>query len=169
MMLRILTYAHLLGYDRSFSILDTVDQRRVLKEAMEKAKVSDKMVPIRQVQQQISSAKNKLIYPEEYAKEVGKDLQKQQLSEIYNYYQEELRQNNCLDFDDILALTVFLFEEQPQVLSYYQERFRHLLVDEYQDTNYAQYVLFACWPPSIIISLLSVTTISLSTASAALI
>ncbi|NLK01661.1 MAG: UvrD-helicase domain-containing protein [Clostridiaceae bacterium] len=142
MMLRILRqHAHLLGYDRSFSILDTVDQRRVLKEAMEKAKVSDKMVPIRQVQQQISSAKNKLIYPEEYAKEVGKDLQKQQLSEIYNYYQEELRQNNCLDFDDILALTVFLFEEQPQVLSYYQERFRHLLVDEYQDTNYAQYVL----------------------------
>ncbi len=142
MMLRILRrHSHLLGYDRSFSILDTVDQRRVLKEAMEKAKVSDKTVPIRQVQQQISSAKNKLIYPEEYAKEAGKDLQKQQLAEIYNYYQEELRQNNCLDFDDILALTVFLFEQQPQVLSYYQERFRHLLVDEYQDTNHAQYVL----------------------------
>ncbi|HHU07029.1 MAG TPA: UvrD-helicase domain-containing protein [Clostridiaceae bacterium] len=142
MMLRILRlHSEYLDYDRSFSILDSDDQKRVLKESMEKAGVSDKTSPIRQIHQEISKAKNKLIYPEEYAKTAGKDLKIRQIAEIYGYYQKELKQNNCMDFDDILALTVFLFRQQPDILAYYQERFLHVLVDEYQDTNYAQYEL----------------------------
>lgn len=142
MMLRILRqHADYLDYDKSFSILDTDDQKRVIKDSMQKAGISDKSNPIRQIQQEISKAKNKLIYPEEYAKAAGKDMKRRQIAMIYENYQNELKQNNCMDFDDILALTVFLFEEQPNILAYYQERFLHVLVDEYQDTNYAQYVL----------------------------
>lgn len=142
MMLRILRlHAQYLGYDKSFTILDSDDQKRVIKDSMNKAGVSDKSTPIRQIQQEISKAKNKLIYPEEYAQSAGIDMKRRQVSEIYDYYQKELQQNNCMDFDDILALTVFLFEQQPDILAYYQERFIHVLVDEYQDTNFAQYEL----------------------------
>lgn len=142
MMLRILRqHADLLGYEKTFSVLDTDDQRRILKEAMKKIGLNDKTTPVRYIHQEISKAKNKLIYPQEYEKKAASDLSKRQIAEIFSIYQNELKQNNAMDFDDILALTVFLFEEQPQVLAYYQERFLHLLVDEYQDTNYAQYML----------------------------
>ena len=132
-----------LGYDTSFSIYDTDDQKTLMKQIFKAMEVNSKQYKERGVLGMISSAKNELIGPEEYmmnAKIAG-DYRSQKIAEIYREYQSQLKKNNALDFDDLLVKTVELFENHPEILEYYQEKFRYIMVDEYQDTNTAQFRL----------------------------
>ncbi|BAF60710.1 superfamily I DNA and RNA helicases [Pelotomaculum thermopropionicum SI] len=128
------------GRDRNFVIYDADDQLTVLKDCIKELKLDDKKHPPRAVAAAISQAKNMLMGPGEYERHAY-DQFSQAVSEVYSLYQDRLVKNNAVDFDDLIFLTVRLFREYPQVLAYYQNRFRHILVDEYQDTNHAQYVL----------------------------
>lgn len=130
-----------LGYGRNFVIFDTSDQQTVIKEAIKAMGLNDKNFPPRAVLSQISSAKNRMQSPEEFAAENAADYYKSRIAEIYKRYQQALKDSNGLDFDDILMLTVMLFEKCPEVLSYYRRKFQYILVDEYQDTNPVQYRL----------------------------
>ncbi|MGC7847500.1 DNA helicase PcrA [Desulforudis sp. 1088] len=129
-----------LGYDRGFVIYDEGDQQTVVKSCLADLDLDPKKYPPRGMLTAISHQKNWLVDAEEYA--AGADGYWEELvAQVYKRYQERLRENNALDFDDLLCMTVRLFREIPQVLEYYQERFRYILIDEYQDTNHAQYVL----------------------------
>ncbi len=130
-----------LGYGKSFTIYDADDSLRVIKDVMSDLKIDDKMFKPKTVQIEISNAKDSMVSPNEYMTSAGSDFRKQQIARIYVNYQLRLRQANAVDFDDIICKTVELFEENPDVLEYYQNRFKYLLVDEYQDTNHAQYRL----------------------------
>ena len=130
-----------LGYDTNFTIYDTDDQKHVIKEIIKQMDLDTRMYKDRALLSAISSAKNELISPEEYQLSVAGDWNGQVISKVYNAYQRMLKQNNALDFDDLLMKTVELFQSQPDVLDSYQERFRYLMVDEYQDTNTAQFAL----------------------------
>ncbi len=130
-----------LGYGKSFTIYDADDSLRVIKDVMADLKIDDKMFKAKSVQAEISNAKDSMVSANEYMATVGSDFRKQQIARIYLNYQLRLRQANAVDFDDIICKTVELFEENPDVLEYYQNRFKYLLVDEYQDTNHAQYRL----------------------------
>ena len=130
-----------LGYGKSFTIYDADDSVRMIKDAMSDLKIDDKMFKPKSVLGEISRAKDSMVSPEEYMVTVGSDFRKQQIAKIYSRYQSRLLQANALDFDDIICKTVELFEKNPDVLEYYQNRYRYLLVDEYQDTNHAQYRL----------------------------
>ncbi|MDA8233452.1 MAG: DNA helicase PcrA [Clostridia bacterium] len=129
-----------LGYDRNFVIYDSSDAQTVVKECLKQLNMDDKQYPPRAVAAAISDAKNKLLNPGQYRKQAY-DFYTQRAAEVYQLYQSKLKQNNALDFDDLIMLTVRLFKEQPQTLGYYQQRFKYILVDEYQDTNHAQYTL----------------------------
>ncbi|TEB04659.1 ATP-dependent DNA helicase PcrA [Pelotomaculum schinkii] len=128
------------GRDRNFVIYDTDDQLTLVKECMKDLALDDKKFPPRAVAAVISQAKNQLYSPVDFEQRAY-DILSRNAASVYHRYQEKIRQNNAVDFDDLIFLTVRLFRDYPQVLSYYQERFRHILVDEYQDTNHAQYVL----------------------------
>jgi len=128
------------GYDRNFVIYDTTDQQALIKACLKEANLDEKKFPPRAVGAAISDAKNKLLSPQEYAARAD-DYFEQVVAQIYESYQKKLKANNAVDFDDLIMLTVWLLRDNPQVLEYYQERFRYILVDEYQDTNHAQYVL----------------------------
>lgn len=142
MMLRILRqHAGLLGFSPSFTILDTDEQLSLLKRLMKEFGINEKLLVPREVLGKISSAKNRLCTAEDMAREAEKEVYKAEIAKLYALYQKALKEGNNMDFDDILAYAVFLFEQNPDVLSYYQNRFRHVLVDEYQDTNQAQYRL----------------------------
>ena len=130
-----------LGYDTNFTIYDTDDQKHVIKDIIKQMNLDTRMYKDRALLSAISSAKNELISPEEYQLSAAGDWNKQTISKVYSAYQRMLKQNNALDFDDLLMKTVELFQSQPDVLDSYQERFRYLMVDEYQDTNTAQFVL----------------------------
>lgn len=130
-----------LGYDTNFTIYDTDDQKHVIKEIIKQMDLDTRMYKDRALLSAISSAKNELISPEEYQLSVAGDWNGQVISKVYKAYQRMLKQNNALDFDDLLMKTVELFQSQPDVLDSYQERFRYLMVDEYQDTNTAQFAL----------------------------
>lgn len=132
-----------LGYENSFSIYDTDDQKTLLKQIYKAMSVDSKLYKERGILSIISSAKNELITPEEFALNAKSDgdYRLQKIAEIYREYQSQMKKNNALDFDDLLVKTVELFEAFPEILSYYQERFRYIMVDEYQDTNLAQYNL----------------------------
>ena len=130
-----------LGYDTNFTIYDTDDQKHVIKEIIKQMDLDTRMYKDRALLYAISSAKNELISPEEYQLSVAGDWNGQVISKVYKAYQRMLKQNNALDFDDLLMKTVELFQSQPDVLDSYQERFRYLMVDEYQDTNTAQFAL----------------------------
>lgn len=130
-----------LGYTRSFAIYDADDSLRVVKDAMSELKIDDKMFKPRAVLTEISRAKDSMTDPKEYESQCGSDFRKQQIARIYKSYQNRLQKANALDFDDIICKTVELFEQNPDVLEYYQNRWRYLMVDEYQDTNHAQYRL----------------------------
>ena len=129
---------HHLGYDRSFTIYDTADQQTLVKELIKTLQLSlNNPGP---VLGEISRAKSDFVSPKEYAsKAIG--FFEESVAKIYPMYQDYLRQNNSLDFDDLIKLTVELFEANPNVLEYYQEKFQYILVDEYQDTNRGQYLL----------------------------
>ena len=128
------------GYTANFVIYDTSDQKTVIKECLKQLNLDEKKFSPPAISAAISQAKNVLYGPAELEKK-SYDYFNQKVCEVYRLYQEKLHQNNALDFDDLLLHTVRLFRENPAVLAYYQDRFRYIMVDEYQDTNHAQYVL----------------------------
>lgn len=130
-----------IGYDTSFVIYDDADQQTLIKMILKEQNLDEKKFPPRGVAARISTHKNELRTPEMAYREAMGDFAEEKHAEIYRMYQERLKQNNALDFDDLIMLTVQLFRDYPEVLERYQERFRYILVDEYQDTNMAQYVL----------------------------
>ena len=134
-------YADRLGYTSHFTIYDTDDQRRLMKEIMRANNIDDKMFPHKSVLSYISSAKDELITPSEYRAEAGNDLRRQTIAELYKIYQKRLKEADAMDFDDMIVNTVELLRENPDVHDYYKNKFRYVMVDEYQDTNHAQYVL----------------------------
>ncbi len=129
------------AYTHSFAIYDTDDAVRVIKDAMNDLKMDDKMFKPKAVLGEISRAKDELKDPKSYQDLAGSDFRKQQIGKIYEAYAKRMRKANALDFDDIIIKTVELFQKCPEVLEYYQNRWRYLMVDEYQDTNHAQYTL----------------------------
>lgn len=133
-------HIHLLDYENSFAIYDDADQLILMKHIFEDLKISEKEMNPRSVLSHIGAAKNKLIGPQEFAK-IADSYFAQKVARLYGPYQERLKKNNALDFDDLLMKTVELFKAQPAVLDQYRERFRYIHVDEYQDTNHAQYIL----------------------------
>ncbi len=130
-----------LGYSRSFVIFDTSDQQTLIKDSIKELNLNEKNFPVREVLSKIGRAKDELKEPPEYTKEAGADFRLSKIARIYELYQRKLRNNNALDFDDIILLTIKLFLDYPDVMEYYQRKFRYILVDEYQDTNIAQYTL----------------------------
>lgn len=127
-----------LGYSRSFNIIDSDDQKSLVKECLKELGISEEEFPAKTVMNEISSAKDKLLLPDEYIKQYGSEYRLDKLGRIYRLYQQKLKNSNDLDFDDLIMLTVKLFEEAPEVLEYYRNKFKYILVDEYQDTNMAQ-------------------------------
>ncbi|MGI9861729.1 DNA helicase PcrA [Moorella naiadis] len=132
--------AHLLGYRPNFVIYDTDDQQAVLKGALKELNLDEKKYPPRSLAAVINSAKNDLQTPERFLDRAA-TFREQQQGQVYRRYQEQLRDLNAMDFDDLIMQTVFLWQQNPLVLRYYQQRWQHILVDEYQDTNHAQYLL----------------------------
>lgn len=130
-----------IGYSSSFTIYDTDDQKRVIKSAMSELKIDDKALPIKMVINEISSAKDSLLSPDEYAMKAGADFRLKRVAQIYSLYQKKLAEADAMDFDDLLYNTVHLLATNEDILEYYQRRFRYIMVDEYQDTNHAQYKL----------------------------
>lgn len=130
-----------LGYDNRFTIYDTDDQKTLMKEVCKKVSIDTKVFKERSLMSAISSAKNELILPDEFELNVGGDFAKLKIAKVYREYEAQLKANNALDFDDLLVKTVQLLQTQPDVLENYQERFRYIMVDEYQDTNTVQFQL----------------------------
>ena len=130
-----------LGYNRNFVIFDTTDQQALAKDCIKELKLNESNFPVREVLAKISRAKDELREPQSYAREAGSDYRLGKIAAIYELYQKKLKSNNALDFDDIIMLTIRLFVDNPDVMEEYQLKFRYILVDEYQDTNYAQYML----------------------------
>ncbi len=130
-----------LGYDRSFVIYDTADQTTVIKECLRELNINEKNFPPKSVLETIGKQKDELIDSNKFESLYASDFRMGKIAKIYSLYQKKLKRNNALDFDDIIMNTIRLFKENPEVLDYYQRRFRYILVDEYQDTNTAQYTL----------------------------
>lgn len=129
----------LLGYGTNFTIYDTDDQKTVMKNVIRSMDLDPKIYKERSFLNVISHAKDELISPEEFLPNAGADYKQQLFGKAYMEYQKALKKNNALDFDDLIVKTVELFQQSPEVLDYYQERFRYIMVDEYQDTNTAQF------------------------------
>ena len=130
-----------LGYDNRFTIYDTDDQKTLMKEVCKKVAIDTKVFKERSLMSAISSAKNELILPDEFELNAGGDFAKLKIAKVYREYEAQLKANNALDFDDLIYKTVELLESFPEELEYYQNRFRYIMVDEYQDTNHAQFRL----------------------------
>ena len=132
-----------LGYTSSFTIYDAQDSERVIKDVMGELSIDTKALPPKAVQNIISRAKDSMLSPEKFSENAIGNFREEKVAEIYKKYQARLKGANALDFDDIIMLAVNLLSENPDVLSYYHKKFRYVLVDEYQDTNHAQYLLTA--------------------------
>ena len=132
-----------LGYDNAFTIYDSDDQKSLMKDICKQLNIDTKKYKERTFLNAISSAKDELKTPEQYADEVAKEYNKKIFGRVYKEYQKRLKQNNALDFDDLIMLTVQLFQQNTEILNHYQERFPFILVDEYQDTNTAQFTLLS--------------------------
>ncbi len=132
-----------IGYDRSFVIFDSADQQTVIKDCLKELNLNDKNYPPKAMLDLIGRAKDELIEPLTYEKVYAADFKMSKIAAIYKLYQKKLKQNNALDFDDIIMLTIKLFLDNQPVLDFYQRKFRYVLVDEYQDTNTAQYSLIS--------------------------
>ena len=128
-----------LGYDNNFTIYDADDQKTLIKEICRKMNIDTKKVKERALLAQISHAKDELLTPDEMEMNAGADFNQKRAAQVYREYQAALRRNNALDFDDLICKTVELFQNCGDVLQSYQERFRYIMVDEYQDTNTAQF------------------------------
>ncbi len=134
-------YISTIGYDSSFAIFDTTDQRSLIKECLKELNIDDKLFTDRGVLSEISNAKNEMLEPDTYKLRANGDFRKEKIATIYELYQKKLKSNNALDFDDIINLTIKVLTETPESLEYYSEKFKYVLVDEYQDTNKAQFML----------------------------
>ena len=130
-----------IGFETNFTIYDADDQKTLMKDICKSMEIDTKLYKEKMFLAAISSAKNELIGPAEFARNAGDDFEKIKQAQVYKEYQEALKRNNALDFDDLIFYAVKLFSEDEQVLSHYQERFRYIMVDEYQDTNTAQFKL----------------------------
>lgn len=130
-----------LGYDTNFTIYDTDDQKTLMKDICKRLQIDTKIYKEKSFMAVISSAKDELISPEEFTLRAAGDFAREKQAAVYREYQAELRKNNALDFDDLIVKTVELFQTDAEVLDYYQERFKYIMVDEYQDTNTAQFQL----------------------------
>lgn len=130
-----------IGFKTDFIIFDTSDQRTLVKECLKSLKIDDKLFTDRAVLSEISNAKNELLEPKAYRVKYSGDFRREKIAEIYTLYQQKLKENNAVDFDDIINLTIKILTENPEVLDYYTEKFKYILVDEYQDTNKAQFML----------------------------
>lgn len=129
-----------LGYNSNFTIYDTSDSQVVIKAALKALNLDDKYYPVGAMISAISDAKNKLMFASDYRKQ-ERDFYQQKVADVYEYYERELRKNNALDFDDLLLVAVKLLQSNAAVLEKYSKRFRYVMIDEYQDTNHAQYLL----------------------------
>lgn len=129
-----------IGYDRNFTIYDADDQKTLMKDVLKQLQIDTKQMKEKAFLSAISSAKDELVSPEAYAL-TAYDYSAKRIAEVYREYQRRLKENNALDFDDLIVKTVELFRANPDVLAYYQRRFRYIMVDEYQDTNTAQFQL----------------------------
>lgn len=129
-----------IGYTSHFTIYDTDDSRRLMKECMKALNLDDKSLPIKSVLGEISRAKDNMIAPKDYQQQAGSDFRLCQIAKAYQMYQRRLMEADAMDFDDLLSNTVKLLQECPDVLEHYQNKFRYIMVDEYQDTNHAQYL-----------------------------
>ncbi len=134
-------HGELLGYSAHFTIYDTDDSKRVMKEAQRLLDINDKMLSHKTILREISKAKDRLVGPEQFIEEAGADVRLKTIGKAYECYQRLLKNADAMDFDDMIFKTVELLEKNEEVRSYYQNKFKYILVDEYQDTNHAQYVL----------------------------
>ena len=131
-----------LGFDTSFVIFDTSDQRTLVKNCLKDLQIDDKLFTDRSVLSEISNAKNDMLEPEEYERKAN-DYRKEKIAKVYELYQKRLRENNAIDFDDIINYTIKIFMSNEDILNYYSNKFKYVLVDEYQDTNKAQFTLIS--------------------------
>ncbi len=134
-------HAELIGFTKNFIIYDESEVNTILKDCLKKLNVDEKRLPVKGLRSIISKAKDEMLSPEKFAKtlEIKTDYINKMIAEAYKMYQNQLLSNNAMDFDDMILMTLKLFQENPDVLSYYQEKFKYIMVDEYQDTNLAQY------------------------------
>ena len=130
-----------IGFDSSFIIFDTSDQKTMVKQILKDLQLDDKMFSDRSVMSEISNAKNEMLEPDTYAAKVRGDFRREKIAEVYERYQKRLKENNAIDFDDIINYTIKILMENPDVLEYYSNKFQYVLVDEYQDTNKSQFTL----------------------------
>ena len=132
-----------IGFESSFIIFDTSDQRTMIKGCLKDLNIDDKMFTDRSVQAEISNAKNQMLDPEQYSVQANGDFRREKIATIYELYQKRLKENNAIDFDDIINYTIKILSENEDVLDYYANKFKYVLVDEYQDTNKAQFTLIS--------------------------
>ena len=130
-----------LGYNKNFTIYDTDDSKRLIKECQRQLNISESSLSYKTIISEISKAKDSLILPEDYLKNAGKDARMVRIAQVYKMYQDEMKKANAMDFDDIIVNTVILLEKYSDVREHYQNKFKYIMVDEYQDTNHAQYRL----------------------------
>ncbi len=130
-----------IGFDTSFIIFDTSDQRTLVKNCMKDLAIDDKLFTDRSILSEISNAKNEMLEPDQYTLRANGDFRKEKIATVYELYQKRLRENNAIDFDDIINYTIKIMMENPDILEYYTNKFQYVLVDEYQDTNKAQFTL----------------------------
>ena len=130
-----------IGFSKHFTIYDTDDSKRVMKECLRVLDIDEKRLPVKYVLNEIGRAKDSLMTPADYTASAGYDTNKKLIGQAFEKYEEMLKKADAMDFDDIIVNTVKLLKENPDVLEYYQRRFRYVMVDEYQDTNHAQYIL----------------------------
>ncbi|MGN1326610.1 MAG: ATP-dependent helicase, partial [Clostridia bacterium] len=134
-------YIDRIGFQTDFVIFDTSDQKTLMKECLKALNIDDKIFTERGVLAEISNGKNDMLEPKAYGVKYAGDFRKEKIAEIYELYQRKLKENNAIDFDDIINFTIKILKENPDVLDYYTEKFKYVLVDEYQDTNKAQFTL----------------------------
>ena len=132
-------YGDRLGYSSHFTVYATDDQKRLVKEIMKQLQIDEKQLPVRSVLSEISKAKDKMLTPQQMKKDAEYDSRKVFVAKIYEIYQSRLKTADAMDFDDLLCKTVELFEQEPEILGFYQNQFKYIMVDEYQDTNKVQY------------------------------
>ena len=134
-------YIDRIGFTSSFIIFDSSDQRTLVKQCLKQLNIDDKMLNDRAVLSEISNAKNEMLEPDAYNLRTNNEIRKETIAKVYELYQKRLRENNAIDFDDIINYTIRILSENPDVLEYYSNKFEYVLVDEYQDTNKAQFTL----------------------------
>ena len=130
-----------IGFESSFIIFDTSDQKTLIKQCLKELQLDEKLFSDRSVISEISNAKNDMLEPDAYSAKVHGDFRKEKIAEVYNIYQKRLKENNAIDFDDIINYTIKILKENADVLDYYSNKFHYILVDEYQDTNKSQFTL----------------------------